>query len=178
MRDLSDALVLAGTLGARAVSLTGLLPSATRYGLDLEAAVAGRAWPGPPGGAWPRLTTGHATTAASVLLALRRALAASGRELAGERVAFLGLGSIGASALHLMVRGGAQPKEILLCDVAGKRAQLDELARGLAAEYGFRGRVRVVTARGIEPPSELYDATAIGATRPPTASAYVGLCPA
>ena len=92
---LGDAVRLSRHLGARTVSLTGLLPSATGYGRDLAEALAGQDL--------PRLTTGHATTTAAVVLAIRRALEDGGRAPAGERVGFVGLGSVGMATLRLML---------------------------------------------------------------------------
>ena len=63
---LGDAVRLAHEIGAATVSLTGLLPSASGYGRDLALALAGHDL--------PRITTGHATTTAAVVLAIRRAL--------------------------------------------------------------------------------------------------------
>src|SRR5205823_12127012 len=93
---LGDGLRVARRLGAGAVSLTGLLPSATDYGRNLVRAVAGQDV--------PAITTGHATTTATVVLSIRRLLAEAGRDLARERVAFVGLGSVGTSVLRLMLR--------------------------------------------------------------------------
>src|SRR5205085_2004691 len=64
---LADALAEAGRIGAKTVSLTGLLPSATDYGRTLTRAIAGRDLPRP--------TTGHASTTATVVFAIRRLLA-------------------------------------------------------------------------------------------------------
>src|SRR5262249_7920782 len=75
---LARAIETAGRIGARVVSLTGLLPSATRYGKTLEKALAGRQ-------NLPRITTGHATTTAAVVLSVRRILEESGRDLDRER---------------------------------------------------------------------------------------------
>src|SRR5262249_8386916 len=93
---LGQALETAGRLGARTVSLTGLLPSATDYGGALAQAVAGRDM--------PRVTTGHATTTAAVVLAVRRIAEEAGRDLTRECVGFLGLGSIGTSSLRALLR--------------------------------------------------------------------------
>jgi predicted amino acid dehydrogenase len=156
---LSQALRTAGKLGARTVSLTGLLPSATRYGLALQEAVAGPDV--------PRITTGHATTAAAVMLAVRRILAEAGRDLPRERVGFIGLGSVGAASLRALLRCLPHPAEIRLCDVYSKRAALLDLRRELTEELGYRGPVQVLEARGTVPP-ELYESSLlVGATNVP-----------
>jgi predicted amino acid dehydrogenase len=156
---LGQALETAGELGARTVSLTGLLPSATGYGRALAQAVAGRDV--------PRITTGHATTTAAVMLAVRRILEEAGRDLTQERVGFLGLGSIGTASLQMLLRCLPHPAEILLCDVYSKRDALSALRRQLAEELGYRGPVRVLEARG-GVPAGMYEASLlIGATNVP-----------
>ncbi|MFI6100024.1 amino acid adenylation domain-containing protein [Lentzea sp. NPDC051213] len=108
---------LATRLGARSVSLAGNLPARTGYGFAVARHTTAN------------LTTGHAVTAASVALTALAALDATGRTWAGTRVAFLGLGSIGRSALELLLADGP-PQSLVLCDVPGVR--LEEL--GVAAE--------------------------------------------
>jgi predicted amino acid dehydrogenase len=155
-----EALALAGRLGARTVSLTGLIPSATDYGRAVAAAVAGRS-------DLPMITTGHATTAATVVLAIKRVIQEGGRDLAQERVGFLGLGSIGRTSLRLMLSCLPHPAEIRLCDVYDKRDLLEEARREIVSEFGFRGTVQVVESRADVPP-EFYDSTLIvGATNVP-----------
>ncbi len=155
-----EGLELAGSLGARVVSLTGLIPSATDNARAVAAALNGR-------DDLPRPTTGHATTAAAVFLALRRALGEAGRELAGERVAFLGLGSIGAATLRLLMSVPPHPREIILSDLFSKIEVLREIQRELVEQFAFRGPVRVLSsASGV--PEKLYEATTIvGATNVP-----------
>jgi amino acid adenylation domain-containing protein len=156
---LGDAVRMARHLGARTVSLTGLLPSATDYGRALADALAGQDL--------PALTTGHATTTAAVVLAIRRALEEGGRSLAGERVGLLGLGSVGLATLRLMLSCLPHPEELILCDVYQKRDALRALGEEVVAELGYRGRVRLAESRG-EAPAELYGATLIvGATNAP-----------
>jgi hypothetical protein len=156
---LGQALLTAGRLGARVVSLTGLLPSATHYGQDLEHAL--------PGQQLPRITTGHATTTAAVVLSVHRILAEAGRDLAQERVGFVGLGSVGTAALRAMLRCLPHPAEIRLCDVYSKRHALLELRQEILEDLGYCGPVQVLEARGAVPP-ELYESTlVVGATNVP-----------
>ena len=153
-------LELAAEIGAHTVSLTGLLASATDYGRTLTAALAGRS-------DRPQVSTGHATTTSAVALTIDQLLRQGGRDLARERVGFLGLGSIGRSVLHLMLRVLPHPAEILLCDVYAKRQTLEALAQTLRDSVGFQGRIHILTAdSGV--PSAFYDATLIvGATNAP-----------
>lgn len=155
---LKDALGVARQLGAETASLTGLLPSATDYGRALAEAIAGEEL--------PRITTGHAATAAAVALAVRRILDETGRGLPNERVAFLGLGSIGSSAARLIVETMPHPAEILLCDLFSKRKALEDLAQQLRTA-SYNGPIRIVETReGL--PDEIYNATLyVGAVNVP-----------
>ncbi len=136
------------------MSLTGLLPSATDYGRDLALA----------GHDLPRVTTGHATTTSAVVLAVRRALEEGGRDLAGEHVGFIGLGSVGLATLRLLLSCLPHPARLSLCDVYSKWESLESLRRELIGELGYRGEVRLLASRR-EVPAELYDASLIvGAT--------------
>ena len=156
LRELVEALQLAGRLGARTVSLTGLLPSATDYGQALVRACAGLRV--------PRITTGHATTAATVVLAIKKILAMSERDLAGERVAFVGLGSIGAATLAAMLQLLPHPAEIFLCDLAARRQHLGAIQDTIVRQHGYRGPVRVLESHS-HVPAALYEARLIvGAT--------------
>jgi amino acid adenylation domain-containing protein/thioester reductase-like protein len=148
---LAEAVAEAGRLGAETVSLTGLLPSATDYGRTLVPAMEGRDLPRP--------TTGHASTTATVVFAIRRLLAETGRDMTRERVAFVGLGSIGASVLRLMLRRLPHPAEIRLCDVYAKQADLAALRREVR-DLGYTGPVHLSEARGAVP-ADVYEATLI-----------------
>jgi acyl carrier protein len=138
--------------GARGVALTGLLASSTDYGRcvgELSGSVA--------------LTTGHAATAAAVLLTLRALLRSTGRTLKHERLAVLGVGSIGRAVLELVLQRLPHPEAIVLCDLPSRRERLEVLARQLVAR-GTRAAIEIVTAGGT-PGSSLYSASVIlGAT--------------
>lgn len=152
-----QALEMAKHLGARAVSLTGLIPSATGYGRKIAGIIA-------PRPDLPAITTGHATTTAAVTLAIRRVLSESGRDLSQERVGVLGLGSIGAGSLRLMLKCLPHPREILLCDLYSREAALAEIRQELVSEFEFRGDVHILKSQ-LEAPSEFYNASLIiGAT--------------
>jgi acyl carrier protein len=145
----------AGRIGARVVSLTGLLPSATRYGEALAEQLE------------PRITTGHATTTAAVVLSVRRLLAVVGRDLTQERVGFVGLGSVGTATLRTLLRCLPHPAEVRLCDVYSKRDALLELRREVIEDLGYRGPVHVLEARGTMP-QDLYESSlVVGATNVP-----------
>jgi amino acid adenylation domain-containing protein len=156
---LGEAVRLAHQIGAATVSLTGLLPSASGYGRNLAEALAGCDL--------PRITTGHATTTSAVVLAIRRALEEGGRDLANERVAFIGLGSVGLATLRLLLSCMPHPARLILCDVYSKLDSLESLRSELIDELGYRGDVQLLASRR-EVPAELYEASLIvGATNVP-----------
>ncbi len=152
-----DALHMARLLGARAVSLTGLIPSATEYG---RAIVANSAYTA----VLPAVTTGHAATSAAVILTVKRILRESARQLERERVGVLGLGSIGLTSLRLLLSTLPHPETLLLCDLYDKRDVLENARREIVRDFGFTGEVQIVAARR-EVPTAFYAASLIlGAT--------------
>ncbi len=157
---ITEALEMAGRLGARAVSLTGLIPSATDYGHAIAAAIADRK-------DLPAITTGHGTTSATIALSISRVLQEGGRDLTQERVGFIGLGSVGMSTLFLMLKCLPHPQEITLCDVYNKRKALERIRQEVMDNSGFGGDTRIALSQGEVPP-EIYNATLIvGATNVP-----------
>jgi amino acid adenylation domain-containing protein len=153
---LGDAMRLARQSGAATVSLTGLLPSTTDYGRALVEKLAGQDV--------PRVTTGHATTTAAVVLAVGRALEEAGRTLAGEHVGFVGLGSVGIATLRLLLACLPHPTALSLCDVYSKQEHLEALRQKVTDTMGFRGEVHLIASRH-EVPADLYEASLIiGAT--------------
>ncbi|WP_405196142.1 amino acid adenylation domain-containing protein [Streptomyces anulatus] len=180
---------LASSLGARAVSLAGMIPSLTGYGFDVLRAVGttGAVTPAPTGPAdhtgpadqgvptalaapivttalaapaVPVVTTGHAATVVSVVRTVYAALDATGQRLGALTVAIVGLGSIGSSSLELLLTRAQQPPaRLLLCDVPGSGPRLKELAENLL-ERGLIESVEVVeSGQGL--PDAVYDARLI-----------------
>ncbi|KPL30536.1 peptide synthetase [Streptomyces anulatus] len=162
---------LASSLGARAVSLAGMIPSLTGYGFDVLRAVGttGAVTTAPTGPAdhtgsaapaTPVVTTGHAATLVSVVRTVHAALDATGQQLGALTVAFVGLGSIGSSSLELLLTRAQQPPaRLLLCDVPGSGPRLKELAEDLL-ERGLVESVEVVeSGQGL--PDAVYDARLI-----------------
>ncbi|WP_406066352.1 amino acid adenylation domain-containing protein [Streptomyces sp. NBC_01077] len=122
------AVELAASLGARSVSLAGMIPSLTAYGFGVLRETDSPA----------ALTTGHAATTVSVVKTVHSALARTGRSLGDLSVAVVGLGSIGSSSLELLLTLASEPPaRLLLCDIAGSSPRIrtladDLLTRGLA----------------------------------------------
>ncbi len=157
-----EALELAAHLGARVVSLTGTIPSATDYGHAVAAALAQRG-----SNDLPRISTGHATTTSAVVLALRRIAAESKRDMAHEHVGFLGLGSIGVASLRLMLHCLPHPQHITLCDLYSKRADLEHIKHEISTVHGFRGTITLLESRGAVPDGFYAATTIVGATNVP-----------
>ncbi len=143
---ITNAMEMAARIGARTVSLTGLIPSATDYGCAIKA-----------GKGLPTVTTGHATTTATVVMTIKKMLELTNRDITKQRIAFLGLGSIGYNSLRLMLNVLDHPAELILCDV--NREVLT------TAELNFDGKIRILVAEASSVPDEIYDASMIiGAT--------------
>lgn len=156
IRIIKDALKLASELGAKCVSLTGLLGAATDYGKAVT-----------PENPDLKITTGHATTSASVALMVERILGEVKRDIKEEIIGFLGLGSIGVSVLKLLLKVLPHPKEIYLCDVYNKAKFLMELSDEIKMDFNFSGIVKIFNSEK-DVPSSFYQATTIiGATNVP-----------
>ncbi|QLH25716.1 non-ribosomal peptide synthetase/type I polyketide synthase [Streptomyces sp. Rer75] len=140
----------AASLGARCVSLAGMIPAYTGYGFEVVRATSGTT----------TVTTGHAATAVSVVKTVHAALAAAGHDLADLTVAMVGLGSIGTSSLHLLLGGAPRPPaRLVLCDVAGSAPRL----RALGAELRGSGLAGSVETAESAPdlPDVVYEADLI-----------------
>jgi predicted amino acid dehydrogenase len=136
-----------------------MLPSLSGYGFDvlrhLDATNS------------PFLTTGHALTVVSVVMAIDAALVETGRRLVDQDVAFVGLGSIGRATLELLLTEQPHPRSIMLCDVVGSARRLEELGQQLRETTGFSGDIRHVEADSAtgDTPYAVYTADLIvGAT--------------
>ncbi len=162
VRVVVEALEMAGRLGAKTVSLTGLIPSATDYG---RAIVKACARPND----LPKITTGHATTCSTVVLTIKKILQVSNRSLEREKVAFIGLGGIGLNSLRLMLKCLPHPSSIVLCDVYTQLESIQNIQREVINDLGFRGSIQIATSSSSsELPSEIYNASLIiGATNVP-----------
>ena len=144
-------------MGARVVSLTGLIPSAT--------ALAGDVLPDRADGL-PRLTTGHATTVSAVVLMLADGLERAQLDLSQEALAIVGMGSIGSATLELALQTLSAPARLLLCDIYQSRQRLESIAARIRARLGIP--VELSLAEGASVPDEVYEARVlVGATNVP-----------
>ena len=133
----------AHALGARAVSLTGLLPSATVYGSAVASATR------------VPVTTGHEVTAAAVALTVVAALELLSRPIEAETVCVLGAGSIGLASMRLLLDARHHPARVVLCDLFARRETLEAKAEVIAALCD--SEISIVTTKG-PPPAEVYSA--------------------
>ncbi|MFJ6571130.1 amino acid adenylation domain-containing protein [Streptomyces sp. NPDC091292] len=152
VRAVVPGLRTARQIGARAVSLINLLPSATDYGRSIVEAVRGRT-------DVPVITTGHGTTIAAIVLNTEQLLRRAGREMSEESVAFVGLGSIGVSALRLHLRRLPPPRRITLCDLYSRRSHLEEIRTAIRSDYD--GPVDIAEATDGSVPDAVYAASLI-----------------
>ena len=150
-----EALELAGRLGADNASLSGLLVSATDYGRAVVVALEGRT-------DLPRITSGHDTTTASVLLVVETALREAGRTLDQETLCCLGVGSVGRASLELMLSKLPHPRSLLLCDPYAQKGTVERVAEEVRATCGYQGEIRVIGGTSTLP-DEFYEATLISA---------------
>jgi hypothetical protein len=112
----------------------------------------------------PAVTTGHATTVAAVVLNLEALLRQAGRDIQEETVMFCGIGSIGLSALQLMLDVLPHPAELRLFDPYRGAEFFETLGKTLGEEHGYRGDIHVVRSSRKDM-GEFYDASVIvGAT--------------
>src|ERR1043165_6808516 len=154
---LLEGVQFASQCGAGCVALTGLIPSATNYGAAVQTACQNA-------GDLASVTTGHATTVAAVVLNLAGLLEEAGRDITEETIMFYGIGSIGLSALRLMLDILPHPAELHLCDPYRDAEFFVALEATLHAEHGFEGEVRVVET-AVDLNGNSYDASVIvGAT--------------
>ncbi|MCB1089500.1 MAG: hypothetical protein KDM63_20850, partial [Verrucomicrobiae bacterium] len=145
-----EALELAAKTGARTVSLTGVIPSATNHGRDIAGWVADR-------NDLPVLTTGDATRSATIVRSVEGMLQQAGRDMAKETLAVVGLGSIGHGTLLLMLNVLPHPKRLILCDPYQNDEQLARVRDEVRAA-GYSGDVDIVANGGALPP-EVYGAS-------------------
>ncbi len=147
LEELEAAVELAYRDGARSISLAGMLPARCGYGRELERSLdAAR-------GAC--LTTGHAATAATVLLTVAALLARFELALAELHLAVVGFGSIGKSSLGLLLETLGTPARLSICDRPGV---LQRNAEGLAE--AFSGPLQLVASTG-NLPEQAYQADLI-----------------
>ena len=156
-----QAIEQAKTLGATMVSLTGLIPSATSYGYDIDKRLKER-------DINIGITTGHATTAASVILSIERLLNDSNRDIALENIALVGVGSVGTAVTKLLLSVLPHTSSITLCDIYQKSEFLFDFKSEIKHQFNYKGEINISLSDGISVPKQIYNASLIiGATNVP-----------
>ena len=130
------AIELASQQGSQIMTLTGLLPAATAYGEALKLRDGQHS--NQP------VTTGHALTTATIIANLTDLLRRCGRRLEEERIAVVGLGSVGRSVLELLFRTLPHPRGLVLCDLYVKAGDLQALRQRIQDQFHFDGPIDVV----------------------------------
>ncbi len=157
----TEAARTAAKCGARAISLTGLIPSATNRGADIAKSIE-------ESGIDIKVTTGHPTTVATVVLSLVKLLADSGRSMECENICVLGIGSIGSGVTKLILDKLPHPSSIILCDLPGNMRKMEKLKNELRSYLGYEGEIRLSYSDGPRLPDEVYNSSLIiGATNAP-----------
>ena len=118
------------------MTLTGLLPAATAYGKALNLSNGQHSS--------QSVTTGHALTTATIIANLTDLLRRCGRQFETERLAVVGLGSVGRSVLELLFRTLSRPRGLVLCDLYVKAGDLEALRRRIQDEFNYSGEIDVV----------------------------------
>lgn len=144
-RLICEATEMAGSSGAKVVSLTGLLPAATIFGRDICDLVNGKT----------KITTGHATTSAAVLLTLERILSHCGRSLNDEKVAIAGAEGIGLAVVEMLDSLYPKMKKMTIYRTGSSGKHLQGMGRS-----EIRNRSVVSTTRNTLP-DEAYQASVI-----------------
>jgi hypothetical protein len=152
---LKKALTLCSFIGASHISLAGLLPSITQYGEEIKNHT--------PKTSSLSITTGHATTTATVVITLENILQNKNRIIQNETLGFLGLGSIGQSSLELILSSLPHPKEIILCDIALLENKINQIKTTIIAN-GFKGKVTCLFSDQHAPTQFYKSSIIIGAT--------------
>ncbi|PSL51988.1 amino acid adenylation domain-containing protein [Saccharothrix carnea] len=154
-------------LGAKNISLSGLLVTATDYARGVAAAIKDRT-------DLPPVTSGHETTAAAVLLNVENLLRLTGRTMENEVLGILGVGSVGKASMHLLLKHLPHPRKLILCDpyaatsdsprgpAAGLSGRLKKAADEAVNVLGFQGEIQVIGGTS-KLPEEFYEATLISA---------------
>ncbi len=147
-----SALEMAGQSGAKNVSLTGVIPSATDYGRDIAEWMKGI-------DGLPPITTGDATRSATIVKSVEGILNEAKREISGETVSVVGLGSIGFGSVRLMLDVMDHPKHLILCDPYQTDDQMSRI-RDRFRDAGYQGQIDIVKNGGALPP-EVYEASMV-----------------
>ncbi|MEK7433359.1 MAG: condensation domain-containing protein, partial [Cyanobacteriota bacterium] len=122
-----SAIEQAKNLGAKYISLAGMLPAITEYGKCLSEIKI------------PIITTGHSTTVSAVIKNTVAILDKLKIDVTSKTIAFIGLGSIGTATALTLLNYISHPKKIILCDIYGSEKRIKEIELFLKKELFFNG---------------------------------------
>lgn len=146
-----DGLRVAASVGTRIVSLGGLTGVLSLYGQLLKE---------PAEKLGITVSTGHSTTAVSVLKTYLRAAVDLNLSIPSSRVVILGVGSVGAAFARLLVREPEQPRDIVIVDRPNRRNRLEKLVEELNACTDADVNMELTTKEGtLEPHSACYNSS-------------------
>ncbi|MEO9629276.1 MAG: amino acid adenylation domain-containing protein [Sulfitobacter sp.] len=155
---------LAQSVGAKVVSLTGLLASATGGGVLLRDKL---------GPTFPELmiTDGLEVTVPAVAMNVHAALSIAGLDMTRAKLGILGCGGVGLQVLRILLSGrvGPVPEAVLLTDPwLDTKEALPRLIQQLREETGYRGPIDAAPIVNGFPCERFYECTVIvGATNVP-----------
>ena len=151
---------LAVAHGAKCVSFTGMIPAATGYAQDIRKAIQEKSKENSLL-KQVHLTTGHAAVVAAFSFNIDKLLEMENRTYQQERVAYIGLGSIGEGILKLMSNKSI-PQHIYLVDLKKKAKKINQLKLFLEGKYGEENKITVILVENKqEVPIELYANTTL-----------------
>ena len=138
----------AAYFGAKVVSLTGVLPSATNYGNDVIVNDYSNI----------QVTTGHATVAATMLMSINKLLEECKRDIYFEEIAILGTESIGYATTELLISLYPKIKKICLFDIEKRKDRIKQFICNVGRK--FKGEIDYYNF-SCQLPMEFYKATLI-----------------
>lgn len=121
----SSAIKKAKLLGAKVISLTGLLPAVTNHGEDIIKSENHNV----------KITTGYATLAATMILSLKKSLNVFERDIIHENIVILGIEGIGAATTELLLSEYEGIKKVSLCDISNKNYLMVNLKNKIHQNY-------------------------------------------
>jgi predicted amino acid dehydrogenase len=118
-----DGLASASQTGARVVCLGGLTGSLTRYGKTIEKYAAEMGI---------QVTTGHSVTAISMLETFLKAIAELNRPIDSGKMTVVGLGSVGAAFVQLLLTRPNVPSSLAFVDTPSRMVHVENFANSIA----------------------------------------------
>jgi len=145
LEHIFSAIEQAKNLGAKYISLAGMLPAVTEYGKCLSEIK------------FPIITTGHSTTVSAVIKNTVAILDKLKIDVTSKTIAFIGLGSIGTATALTLLNFIPHPEKIILCDIYGAEKRIKEIEIFLKKELFFNGIIETkISSKNIS--DSIYEA--------------------